>query len=170
MILIFFIVIIFSFYVFWIFACFVNCNINTFNNFPKSFIITLISFTSGRVTKENAFICYGFKLAKFFINPFDVTFASKNFEVFYSRSLNILKFMWSLIVVYSNIFLVENSDGDKCNFTQKSCRSSRFIYHSTSHFLNSFVHPLYHSILLRSPFGGELPFYSMLFTKVKEFI
>jgi len=35
------------------------------DHFPKSFIITLISFTSGRVSKEKTFIYFGFKLAKF---------------------------------------------------------------------------------------------------------
>ena len=121
------------------------------DHFPKSFIITLISFTSGRVSKEKTFIYFGFKLAKFFISPFDVTFSSKNFEVFYSRSLTIPKFKWSLSVVYPNVFFVMNSDGSKCSFTLEGCKSSRFIYHGTSHLLNSFVHPFYHSILLRSP-------------------
>ena len=106
MILIFFIVIIFGFYLFWIFTCFINYHINDFNNFPLYFIIKLICFTLRRVAKNNTFIHSRFKLTEFFISPFDVTFAFKNFELFYSRGLAIPKFMWSLSVVYPNIFLV----------------------------------------------------------------
>ena len=139
------------FYLLWIVACFINHHIKTFNNFSKSFIVTLISFTSGRVTKENAFICSRFKLAKLFISPFDVTFASKNFEVFYSRSLTIPKLMRSLSAVHSNICFVENNNCNKYSFTLEGCGSSRLIKHSTSHLLNRSVHPFHHSILLKSP-------------------
>ena len=61
---------------------FINHYTNAVNNSSKSFIVTLICFVVGRVTKENAFICSRFKLANIFISPFDVAFASKNLKYF----------------------------------------------------------------------------------------
>lgn len=125
---IFFIVMfLYWFHLFWIFACFINYNINPFNNFPKSFMITFVSFTSRRITKKNTFVCSNFKLAKFFISPFDKTFTSKNSKLFYIRRLAIPKLIWSLISIYSNILFVENSHSRKCSFTREGCRSSKFI-------------------------------------------
>eukprot|EP00253_Pinus_taeda_P001692 PITA_01692 len=84
----------------------------------RSMIGSLLYLT-GRVTKENAFICSRFKLAKLFNSPFDVTFSSKNFEVFYSRSLTIPKFMRSLSAIYSDVCFVENNNGSNAASPQK---------------------------------------------------
>ena len=107
-------------------------------------------------------------LTKFFINPFDETFASKNSKVFYSRRLTIPNFIWSLITMYPNISFVENSHSSKCSFTPKGGRSCRFIKHGSSHLLNCVVHSFHYTILLRSSGSRELSFYSMLFTKTKK--
>ena len=100
-------------------GCFINHNINAFNNLLKSIIVVFISFSSRGVSKEISLINSSFKLSNFIIIILYVTFASKDFEVFYSRRLTIPKFMRSLSVVYPDVFFVENSNGSKCNFTQK---------------------------------------------------
>ena len=124
----------------------------------------------GRVTKENAFIYSRFKIAKMFISIFDIAFASKNFEIFYQRSLTIPELMRGLSVVHPDICFVENNNCSKCSFTLESCGSSRLIKHSTSHLLNRSVHPFNYSILLRSPGCREFSSYSMFFTKIEKFI
>jgi len=149
---------------------FINHYINAVNNSSKSFIVTLICFVVGRITKGNSFICSGFMFAKLFIIIFNIAFASKNFEMLYQRSLTIPEFMRSLSDVHSDIFFVENNNRIKCSFTLEGCGSSRLIKNSTSHLLNSSVHPFHHSILLRSPSCREFPSYSMFFIEIEIFI
>ena len=139
-------------------------------NSSKSFIVTLICFVVGRITKENAFICFRFKFAKLFIIILNIAFASKTFEMFYWRSLTILELMRSLSVVHLDICFLENKNRSKCSFTPEGCGSSRLIKHSTSHLLNCSVHPFHHSIFLRSPSCREFPSYSMFFTEIEKFI
>ena len=98
---------------------FINHYINAVNNSSKSFIVALICFAVWRITKKNAFICSRFKLAKVFIYLSDVVFASKIFDVFNCGNLTIPKFMRSLSAIYPDVCLVENSNCNKCGFTQK---------------------------------------------------
>jgi len=97
-------------HLFQISACFIDYNINAFNNFSKSLIIPFVCFTSRWITKKYSFICSGFKLTKFFIGLFDETFSSKNSEVFYSRSLpyqssygvsSLFTRTWALLIIFT---------------------------------------------------------------------
>ena len=58
---------------------FIHHYINVVDNFSKPFIVTFVCFAVSRITKENAFICFRFKLSKIFIIIFNIAFASKKF-------------------------------------------------------------------------------------------
>jgi len=98
-----------------------------FQQFSQVFYYNIYILYFGKSNQEEYLHLLWAQTYQVFISPFDVTFASKNFKVFYSRSLTIPKFMWSLSAIYPNICLVENSYNGECSFTLEGCRSSRFI-------------------------------------------
>jgi len=151
-------------------GCFINHNIYEFNNLLNPFIVKFISFSSRRLSKEDSFINSRFKISKLVIIFLYETFSSKNSKVFDNCRLTESEFIWSFIIVYSNMIFFNCVHSCICFFFPEGVRHSWLIKDGRCHLLNCHVHSFFNSILLRSFSYGKLSFDAMLFTKFEEHI
>lgn len=149
---------------------FIYCNIYTFNNFMKCFIVTCVVVASRGVFEKNSFICPWFKFAKLIIIYFDITYTSKVIEILHRFRSTIPNIICRFVIVNPHMSFVEYVDYCLISFPQNVRGTPDSSSITRQFFLNNYIHSFSNFFLLRIFGYRELSFDAIFITNNKESI